>query len=175
MPKKRAKDDLLDAADHLLKKSFKIEHGTLDPKTKKIVIEKDMMKWAEKFEHSERQVDMTEIKIDGVSLTVSTVFLGINQGYYGQPLWFETMVFTASPDLLELTEMILRHETFKQAKKRHLEAVEHVKREARKILAEVKALDKWHEAKEVLEEEEKPKPRATDEEISKFNEALRKL
>lgn len=48
-----------------------------------------LMEWAEWFERSERHVAKTQIG----EATVSTVFLGIDHGFGGEPLLFETMIF----------------------------------------------------------------------------------
>lgn len=62
---------------------------------KKVVLEPDLLKWANWFETAQRKVVST-IK-DNVN--VSTVFLGINHGYGPvEQLWFETMIFGGDHD-----------------------------------------------------------------------------
>jgi hypothetical protein len=66
---------------------------------------------------------------------VSTVFLGINSGLYGPPLWFETMVFEEYPPPLEvgkkirelLHEMQVRYATWAEAEKGHATIVEMIR------------------------------------------------
>lgn len=58
------------------------------------VKEPDWLIWAEWFEHSDRRVAVTELPW----CCVSTVFLGLDHGWRGEPMLFETMVFWAAGD-----------------------------------------------------------------------------
>ena len=49
----------------------------------------DMLLWAKQFEKMHRRLWYTVIE----GYKVSTVFLGLDYGWGGQPQWFETMVF----------------------------------------------------------------------------------
>jgi len=88
---------------------------------KKVIKEKDVLKWAKWFENAkERRVAHTRIK--GVS--ISTVFLGLDHSFDDNslPLLFETMVFSG-----KLGEEQERYATWEQAEKGHKEMVERVK------------------------------------------------
>jgi hypothetical protein len=66
---------------------------------------------------------------------VSTVFLGLNHGFYGPPRWFETMVFEEYPPPPEiggkirqlLDEMQVRYETWAEAEEGHAAIVEMIR------------------------------------------------
>jgi hypothetical protein len=69
---------------------------------------------------------------------ISTVFLGINHGFYGPPLWFETMVFPEEGEKApppELTgkiedfikEIQIRYETWAEAERGHATVVEMIR------------------------------------------------
>ena len=66
---------------------------------------------------------------------ISTVFLGINHGFLGPPLWFETMVFEKYPPPPEvgkkirqlLDEMQLRYPTWADAEEGHAMVVEMIR------------------------------------------------
>lgn len=77
----------------------------------------DYMLWASKFDENRRVGDDT---VDGVR--VSTVFLGLDHGYHGTPLWFETMTFGG--DYERDTE---RYTTWEQAEQGHAEVVRRLK------------------------------------------------
>lgn len=56
-----------------------------------VVKEDNLLKWAQKNEETNRQVEFTKLHND---VEVSTVFLGLDHRFGdGQPLLFETMVF----------------------------------------------------------------------------------
>ncbi len=79
------------------------------------VIEPDIMKWATWFETHSRKVANTEMK----DVSVSTVFLGINHGYDGEILLFETMIFGGEHDGDQW-----RYSTWDEAVKGHQAACE---------------------------------------------------
>jgi len=61
------------------------------------------------------------------NLHVSTVFLGLDHGYFGTPLWFETMIFPAddSGDITDWCELWAdRYTTIQEAREGHVRAVE---------------------------------------------------
>lgn len=85
------------------------------------VPEPDLMKWATTFETMDRIVARTEI---GESL-VSTIFLGLDHGWFGgPPLLFETMVFSSDRESLYCR----RCSTWLEAEEQHAATVEMVKR-----------------------------------------------
>ncbi len=82
---------------------------------KKVVPTENLEEWAKWFDIGEnRIIDKTFI---GKS-EVSTVFLGINHGFGGPDLWFETMVFGGPHDGQQD-----RYETYDQAVAGHKEVV----------------------------------------------------
>lgn len=73
--------------------------------------------WAKWFDSKDRIIGKTFIG----DILVSTICLGINHGYLGKVLWFETMIFSG-----EFSEFQERYETFEEAKIGHEEAVRKV-------------------------------------------------
>lgn len=61
---------------------------------KKVVPTNDVILWARNFELNKRSIGYSEF--DGV--VVSTVFLGVNHGFGGEDIWFETMIFGGGYD-----------------------------------------------------------------------------
>lgn len=54
----------------------------------------DVMEWARDFEANDRHVGLTKVTDTARSVTVSTVFLGLDHSFgSGPPLIFETMTF----------------------------------------------------------------------------------
>ena len=91
----------------------------------------DVIEWALWYEsaHQECIVGKTEIG----PLTVSTVFLGLDNGWGGKSLWFETMIFGARDHMVELApgrkrlfrttlDYQRRYETWGEAEIGHREA-----------------------------------------------------
>lgn len=76
-----------------------------------------MMEWAEFFE-SQRLVASDHIE----GAHVSTIFIGLNHGFGGRPLWFETMVFSLTMHDRK-TELQWRYETLAEAKEGHARAI----------------------------------------------------
>lgn len=81
------------------------------------VVEPDLLKWAEWFEHADRIVQQTDVG----PYVVSTVFLGIDHQFgKGPPMLFETMVFIdgAAEDFQR------RCSTWLEAEAQHAEVVD---------------------------------------------------
>lgn len=75
----------------------------------------DLYEWARWMELPEsRRVALTEL---ANGRRVSTVFLGLDHGFDGAPLWFETMIFPSDND-----EYQVRYATWDEAKAGHTEA-----------------------------------------------------
>lgn len=66
-------------------------------------------------DQSARIVDKTLVS---ANVNVSTVFLGLNHGFFGEDLWFETMIFGGPND-----EYCERYPTLEAAKAGHQRAV----------------------------------------------------
>ena len=85
-----------------------------------VVVENDLIKWANWFENANRKVARTQITQD---IRVSTVFLGLDHSFGdGLPLLFETMVFGGSLD-----QKMERYSIWDEAEKGHKLWVEKVK------------------------------------------------
>ena len=70
-----------------------IEHMVLDEDHN--LVPADLFTWARFFDESDaRRVGSDEVG----EARVSTVFLGIDHGFGGPPLWFETMIFGGPHD-----------------------------------------------------------------------------
>ncbi len=94
-------------------------------RNKQVIPVTDVIEWAKEFERGEsRQVARDEI--DGT--LVSTVFLGLNHGWFDKPLWFETLVF-AGP----LDDEMSRYETWKEAEEGHRKMVGRVRKAQKKM------------------------------------------
>ena len=91
-------------------------------KGKKVVLEDDLLKWANWFETADRQVRIEIIK----KVQVSTVFLGLDHNLTGKgkPILFETMVFGGKSDGFQQ-----RYSTWKEAEEGHEKALKLVKSE----------------------------------------------
>lgn len=93
-----------------------IDKAILEGKT--VVIEPDLLKWAEWFENNRQKRHVADVTIDGVR--ISTVFLGIDHDFGGgRPLWFETMIFGGPHDQYQN-----RYTTWAEAESGHAAAVE---------------------------------------------------
>jgi len=94
----------------------------------KVEVVKSLALWAKKFEICNRRVAETfvgrirYIKGDRKPVRVSTVFLGLNHGFGGKPLWFETMVFGG-----KLDQEQDRYETWDEAVAGHEAMVKRVR------------------------------------------------
>ena len=118
---------------------FQVTHAILDENHNVIPVRS----WQEWSEWSEKAYQKTGISLRRVAETtingwwVSTVFLGLNHGFGGPPLWFETMVFEDkdSPPPPEtgnkihalLNEMQWRYATWTEAKEGHETIVEMIR------------------------------------------------
>ncbi len=89
---------------------------------KKIVPEKDFLKWAKWFESANRVIERNHIG----RYLVSTVFLGIDHNFWGKgkPVLFETMVFGGKGN----GDMEGRYTNFASAIKGHNIVVKKLKR-----------------------------------------------
>lgn len=90
----------------------------------RLVVKCDMTAWGEWLENNrdKKRVAWTEIKHDGKTIHISTVFLGLNHSWDQVPLWFETLVFDGPND-----GDMERYTTYKQAEHGHEEMVKRVK------------------------------------------------
>ena len=80
----------------------------------------DLMEWANWFETADRNVAKTDVGHH----RVSTVFLGIDHQFgHGEPLLFETMVFTAGDDGGDMK----RYSTWEDAEDGHWETVKRLR------------------------------------------------
>jgi len=79
-----------------------------------------LMEWGRWMETGNRRIGKTKIG----DVEVSTVFLGLDHGFGGKTLLFETMIFGGKYD-----EWCERYETMEEAKKGHAKAVKKVKQE----------------------------------------------
>src|SRR5262245_15434810 len=79
-------------------------------KGKTPVMVRDVIEWGSWFQTADRKVAKTQID----DVTVSTVFLGLDHGYGGRVLLFETMVFGGEHD-----RMCERSATWEEAERVH--------------------------------------------------------
>ena len=96
----------------------------------KVVPVADLIEWAKKFETMNRRVAETFVgraryvlRGGPKPVRVSTVFLGLDHGLGGKPLWFETMVFGG-----KLDQEQDRYETWDEAVAGHKAMVKKVRR-----------------------------------------------
>lgn len=89
------------------------DHYTLDGNTP--VPCHNLLEWARWYETSDRIVAQTEVN----GFRVSTVFLGIDHGWRGTPILFETMVFPDPPT----GPIQYRYQTWEQAEEGHSEVI----------------------------------------------------
>lgn len=82
----------------------------------------NLLEWAAWFSNADRKVANTNIG----EYQISTVFLGMNHGWEGKPILFETMIF-GFPTEHELCDYQTRCSTWGMAEKQHEQAVELVK------------------------------------------------
>lgn len=77
-----------------------------------------LMEWAEWHEGG---IDQRRVALDQIApeVRISTVFLGLNHGFGGQPQWFETLVFGGP-----LADEMDRYATFEEAIAGHSRMVE---------------------------------------------------
>lgn len=80
------------------------------------VLEPDIMEWAKWYSTANRHVKNDMLPGD---IHVSTVFLGIDHGYNGEVLLFETMIFGGEHDHYQE-----RYATWEEAEAGHQRAIE---------------------------------------------------
>lgn len=78
---------------------------------KKVISVSGVSEWSKWFETADRKIDLTILPS---KTEISTVFLGVDHGFGGRPVWFETMVFGGPLDG-EMT----RAETYAEALVQH--------------------------------------------------------
>lgn len=81
----------------------------------------DIHEWGKYMESPEgkQSKKVASAKING--MLISTVFLGLDHGFGGPPLYFETMIFTSEKDFSEQYQK--RYTTYQQAADGHHELV----------------------------------------------------
>jgi hypothetical protein len=79
-----------------------------------VVVTDDVVEWAKSFEKKSRILAKTQVG----EIEVSTVFLGIDHGFGGRQLWFETMTFGDDEERQQ------RYATWAEAESGHIEMVE---------------------------------------------------
>jgi hypothetical protein len=105
------------------------DKATLDFETGEIKPATDLFDWAQWLDNTSRHVAYDQVS----GFVVSTVFLGINQNFFGkgEPIWFETMVFREGADgELKGREDVeqLRYSTIEEARAGHAKVVEAVQK-----------------------------------------------
>jgi hypothetical protein len=86
---------------------------------------RDILEWGRWYETADRTVCKTEVR---PGVRVSTIYLGLDHGFGGRPLLYETMVF-GLPDGSPLEDYQERYATRAEAVAGHWRAVELVKKE----------------------------------------------
>lgn len=84
---------------------------------KKVVPCSDYIVWCSWWSFSNRTVKITDIE----RISISTVFLGLDHGYDGNHLWFETIAFGFQNNKIQG-----RYETWEEAEAGHEEVVKMV-------------------------------------------------
>ena len=84
-------------------------------RNKKVELVDDVVTWAKFFDKKDRILAKTDVSPD---VHVSTVFLGLDHGFGGKPLWFETMIFGGEHD-----DYQKRYSTWEEAETGHEYAV----------------------------------------------------
>ena len=109
-----------------LQKPASFRYWMLEDKT--LVGTNDIIEWGRWMESADRHVALTESEM----FRISTVFLGLDHGWNGIPLYFETMIFESQPHLAKLDEHhieihndlgMMRYTTWDEAKAGHALAV----------------------------------------------------
>ena len=94
-----------------------------------------LSEWARWFEHADKKrvVGSEDVALDGVEVTVSTIFLGLDHDFEsGEPILFETLVFIGKSQLSDDENATLeglgsRYRTWDEAELGHADAVQAVK------------------------------------------------
>lgn len=84
------------------------------------VVDSTLLEWAKFTRESEKKI-VAQDRLKG--FFISTVFLGIDHGFGGKPLWFETMIFHESYSDLYCD----RYETWDEAVAGHKKAIKLVR------------------------------------------------
>lgn len=84
----------------------------------KNLVPANFLEWGEWFEKPDNRRVAKTIINRRKGIFVSTVLLGIDHGFYGTPLWFETMIFGSSADGAQW-----RYPDYRTAKLGHEKAV----------------------------------------------------
>jgi hypothetical protein len=90
----------------------------LDPDHRVLPVE-DVLAWAEWMEHADRRVAEDTVE----DYWVSTVFLGVDHGFFGRLLVFETMIFKQADHEVALSQFQNRYGSWDEAVAGHREAV----------------------------------------------------
>lgn len=95
----------------------KMTVAILIQKTKEVVVMSNFEVWAKWFEKAgeKKRVGLDEIG----DMKISTIFLGMDHGFDGPPIWFETVIFGGDRD-----GESFRYETWAQAEAGHKKLVE---------------------------------------------------
>ena len=81
----------------------------------------DLAQWAAQYEDSEsRRVGLDKLG----PYSVSTVFLGLDHGFRGPPLWFETMLFSEKTGKAVALNYQTRYTTWAEAEEGHRTVVQ---------------------------------------------------
>lgn len=92
-------------------------------KGRDIVLEPDIIKWAEWYEKADRLVAQTKLYDEnGNEIMISTVFLGADHAFGGLPVLFESMIFGG-----EFDQEQFQYCTWAEAEAGHAKLVEKVK------------------------------------------------
>jgi hypothetical protein len=118
---------------------FRQNHAILD-ENHNVIPARSLREWGEWMEEAFKSGDAGRRRVAETTISgwwVSTVFLGINHGFGGPPLWFETMVFESEdapppPEIGEklrsrLKEMQFRYATWDEATEGHETVVEMIR------------------------------------------------
>jgi len=91
-------------------------------KDKKPVLCDDIIEWGTWFEKANKHVKNDHVTVRGKKIHISTVFLGLDHGYDGEVLLFETIIFGGEND-----EERWRYATWDEAEAGHKKALDLVK------------------------------------------------
>lgn len=113
------RDEARELMDEKTRKPFEKFYTTLGTailKDKKVIPTEDMEEWGRNMQHwNTRRVKVSEVG----PYSLSTVFLGMDHGFGGPPLWFETCLFSS-----DMSEVVERYATYQEAEEGHERALE---------------------------------------------------